>query len=134
MEFDKSRVYTVLNADELKVGSKVIVGDTLTELKENVEDNSRYDILEKIFNEDYLERFNIRGGGCWSLAYLVEPPEEKVLKWTDLKIGDIIKKKDGISKAIVTRINERVETLNYCHIFAGDWLQDKELRDWEKVE
>lgn len=27
MEFDKSRVYTALNADELKVGSQVIVGD-----------------------------------------------------------------------------------------------------------
>ena len=29
MEFDKSRVYTALNADELKVGSQVIVGDSV---------------------------------------------------------------------------------------------------------
>lgn len=33
MEFDKSRVYSTLNADELKVGSKVIVAETLTHLK-----------------------------------------------------------------------------------------------------
>lgn len=37
MEFDKSRVYTVLNADELQIGSKVILGNTLSELKEAVE-------------------------------------------------------------------------------------------------
>ena len=37
MEFDKSRVYTALNADELKIGSKVILGNTLSELKEAVE-------------------------------------------------------------------------------------------------
>ena len=36
MEFDKSRVYTALNADELKVGSKVIVADSLQGLKDRV--------------------------------------------------------------------------------------------------
>ena len=29
MEFDKSKVYTALNADELEVGSMVIVADSL---------------------------------------------------------------------------------------------------------
>lgn len=33
MDFDKSKVYTTLNADELKVGSKVIVAYTLGALK-----------------------------------------------------------------------------------------------------
>lgn len=29
MEFDKSRVYTAVNADELKIGSKCIFADTI---------------------------------------------------------------------------------------------------------
>ena len=29
MEFDKSRVYTALNADELQIGSKCIFADTV---------------------------------------------------------------------------------------------------------
>lgn len=33
MDFDKSKVYTALNADELKLGSKVIVADDLKTLK-----------------------------------------------------------------------------------------------------
>ena len=32
MEFDKSRVYTALNADELKVGCKVIIADDIASL------------------------------------------------------------------------------------------------------
>ena len=36
MEFDKTRVYTALNADELKVGSRVIIGNTIEELKNRV--------------------------------------------------------------------------------------------------
>ena len=38
MKFDKSRVYTALNADELKVGSKVIVADSVRALKNAVKD------------------------------------------------------------------------------------------------
>lgn len=33
MEFDKSRVYTSVNADELKVGSEVICANNLDSLK-----------------------------------------------------------------------------------------------------
>ena len=40
MEFDKNKVYTALNADELKVGSKVIVANYLESLKAQVEANS----------------------------------------------------------------------------------------------
>ena len=37
MEFDKSKIYTAANADELKIGSKVVVADTLEDLKQCVE-------------------------------------------------------------------------------------------------
>lgn len=38
MDFDKSRVYTAVNADELKDGSKVYVADSIDTLKRYVED------------------------------------------------------------------------------------------------
>lgn len=36
MEFDKSKVFTALNADELKVGSKVICAFSIVDLKRRV--------------------------------------------------------------------------------------------------
>ena len=79
MEFDKSRVYTALNADKLAIGSRVILRDTLSELKEAVEAEAEGAIqnLAIIHGEDMMFRFF--GGKYHSshlLAYLVEPPKE----------------------------------------------------------
>ena len=57
--------------------------------------------------------------------------EEKVLEWTDLKIGDVIQKVSSGMIRMVTGINS-LDTDG--HIFAGGWLADKDLKDWEKVE
>lgn len=61
-------------------------------------------------------------------------PVEEGLKWTDLKIGDILKNKiyGFLSMVIGIDPSESVST----HINVGDsWRTDGELRDnWEKVE
>ena len=144
MEFDKSRVYTVLNADELKVGSKVIVADSLSTLKARVEhlktkedeENVIVTIIE-IRDEYYQQRFiDNEGHDAWNLVYLISEPEEKKLKWTDLKLGDILKCKT--ETRMVTGIDTSDESDgdgNVCHIYAGGWWStDKELEEWEKVE
>lgn len=78
MEFDVSRVYTAINADELPVGSKCIFADTLKDLKDKVlsnDDCSTY-TLKAIGDEDSKDRF--KDFSCtWSLVYLVELPEKK---------------------------------------------------------
>ena len=79
MEFDKSRVYTALNADELKIGSKVILGNTLTELKEAVEVEKEEAIqnLAIIHGEDIMLRFTgDKYHSGYTLAYLIEPPKK----------------------------------------------------------
>lgn len=130
MKFDKSRVYTALNADELKVGSKVIVADNITHLKWFVRDDIIH-TLEKIRGENCCYRFIANSGVEYALAYLVEEPEEKKLKWTDLKIGDVITK-EGMF-AMVTQIDRNDQ--GHLHIYAGVfWISDSALRDWEKVE
>ena len=74
MEFDKSRVYTVLNADELKVGSKVIVGDNLLELKECVLKHKLSKMIKKVEPEDSEHRFLCDDSFHYALAYLVSEP------------------------------------------------------------
>ena len=70
MEFQKERVFTALNADELKPGSKVIVADTIDELKQYVEDDCDTSIVTNIMPEFYAERFNSNNKN-YNLAYLI---------------------------------------------------------------
>ena len=74
MDFDKSKVYTALNADELKVGSKVAFADSLSSLKRDVREE-RFDILEYVRSEEVAERFVRKGGLAFSLCYLVSKSE-----------------------------------------------------------
>lgn len=130
MGFDISRVYSAVNADKLKVGSKILVADTLAELRQAKIVHE----LKCILGESAFERFVVEADAeytdvpRYALAYLVSEPAK--LKWTDLKIGDIIK--NEADTAMVTAINSDAD---YFHIYAGSkWIRDNELKDWEKVE
>lgn len=78
MEFDKNRVYTALNADELKVGSTVIVANDLRSLRARVEKfDTSYEVhLSDILSEAAIHRFETSSGYVYVLAYLIEPPKE----------------------------------------------------------
>ena len=134
MEFDINRVYTAVNADEVKVGSKVVCANTIKDLKQKVEEN---DITEITYIKDecYENRFSIwmidNAILGYALAYLVSEPEEKKLKWTDLKIGDVIKNEH--KSALITAIDDDPNIK--MHIQAGgSWFDDEVLEEWEKVE
>lgn len=135
MEFDKNRIYTAVNADELKVGSLVIYADTMEDLKSNISADGKYTFepkaIQDIFDEGRERRFQVNGLS-WALVYFVSEPEEKVLKWTDLKIGDVIKhKKDGEYRMIVGLSTDHE---NEHVIVGGGWMTDEYLESWEKVE
>ena len=80
MEFDKSKVYTALNADELKIGSKVIVGDTVDALRNRVQNGTTPLTLSEIRRDSYERRFRVEEytepESVFSFAYLVSEPEE----------------------------------------------------------
>lgn len=87
MKFDKSRVYTAVNADELRIGDKIIVANTVDELRTIVISGS---LLQSTtlaaIDFDYKEhRFMEKEIGddtqSWSLAYLVE----RAKKWRAYK-------------------------------------------------
>ena len=131
MEFDITRVYTAKDADELEIGSIVIAGTNIGFFKE---------ILQKDYVSDYFTPLKKINPDTWGnrfhtvhdfpYVYFIEPP--KKLKWTDLKIGDVIIKKGDTYKIMVVGIDyaDAVQRI-YNGIV---WLSDEELEDWEKVE
>jgi len=77
MKFDKSRVFTAVNANELKPGDKVIVSDTmsmLTLLVRETTDSMELATLKKVHLDNEVARFETSTGN-WCLAYLVERKE-----------------------------------------------------------
>ena len=80
MEFDKTRVYSAYNADEVKVGSKGYFADSISDLKKKVDEGSELLTLTKIYGEESATRFSISSISSYILFYLVEEPEEKVYR------------------------------------------------------
>jgi hypothetical protein len=76
MTFDKNKVYTALNADEVKVGSKGYFADELKDLRAFVSKDNNLSTLADVMGEGYEHRFD-GGDVCWNLFYLVEEPEEE---------------------------------------------------------
>lgn len=71
--FDKSQVYTALNADELRVGDKVIVADNLADLRDMVIKGKEPNEIRDIIPDYNAYRFKIKGNICnFNVAYLIE--------------------------------------------------------------
>lgn len=135
MEFDKAKVYTALNADELKVGSRVIIGNTIEELKNKVQNGTTPLTLSEIRSDFYEKRFKVEEyeDSVFSFIYLISEPEEKKLKWTDLKLGDVVKQKGGTISYLIVGIDS--EGVGGSHILIGKtWVEDINLCDFVKVE
>ena len=77
MEFDKTRVYTALNAEDLPVGSNCIFARTIFDLRKEVEcDSIIVDTLKKIADDNFIDRFENDNYEWYPLAYLIELPKE----------------------------------------------------------
>ena len=88
MKFDKNRVYTALNADELKPGDKVFLADTISYLKTLVRHEEHILEIDYIASEDSMSRFCFYSKENnetyrYNLAYLVERAEKKVRSCKD---------------------------------------------------
>lgn len=138
MEYDESRVYTALNAHLVEVGSKIIVANTIADLKQRVINDKLLGIstLEKVNSDDEPCRFRVDNIlHDYALAYLVELPRK--LKWTDLKVGDVIeftKEEDNFNVVYAMVVCVDITDKNDMHIYAGGvgWLRDNELENWRK--
>jgi len=113
MEFDKSRVYTALNADELQIGSKCFFANNLAELKIHVEHEFAPNILIKVLAEDHENRFAADFyQGEYPLVYLVEPAETKYRPFISYENLITAIKRHG------TAIREKKNKNSSIHLFA----------------
>ena len=71
MEFDKSRVYTAVNADELEAGDIVFVADTLDDLQRIVTNASTTIKIKAVEASDEAYRFTVASSVSYMLAYLI---------------------------------------------------------------
>lgn len=136
MEFDKSRIYTAVNADELPIGSKCVFADTIQGLKER----KYIDTLVGIADERRVCRFASEHGSDWkyALAYLIEPPAEPKYKPFESvdKAMDAIKKhggwlerkSDGLQGIVVAKSSDRIKAVQ-CWYRLGDMFQSLVFAD-----
>ena len=114
MEFDKSKVYTALNADELQIGSKCIFADTVKGLQRKVEeDTNRVEAFYRLHNNGGDDLFV--GNDCaYCYAYLIESPNEpkykpfsnmENIKKASVKCKGFIKTKQGTQEGIIIGIS-----------------------------
>lgn len=78
MEFDKSKVYSVVNAVDVGVGSIGFVADNMAELKNKVarDDSFLFTRITDIKDESYTSRFVDENFNEYPLFYLLKEPEE----------------------------------------------------------
>lgn len=131
MEFDKSRVYTALNADELPIGSKCIFADTIHDLRKKVESDSvqrHVYVLRSICDNSKMERFEEDDNAVFLLAYLIEPPAEpKYLPFaSNKKAMEAIVKHGGWVK----HKNEQYSFITAIDIGEEDGYEIKIDDDW----
>ena len=140
MEFDKSRVYTAFNAEDLKVGSKCIFADTASYLRQMVQDENAYayvQVFTELWNADSIARFK----ACdyrYLYAYLIEPlaepkykPFESVEKAMDAikKHGGWLERKsDGLQGIVVAKSGDRIKAVQ-CWYRLGDMFQSLVFAD-----
>ena len=132
MKFDKSRVYTAGNTEELPIGSKCIFADTLGALSAKVKIKEYKDFiisLKRIYNDGSYDRFD-NGYDLFCFAYLIEPPAKQKYKLFESvekameaikKHGGWVKwKDDDIQGLVVGKSDDRVKILQ-------DWVLPEEL-------
>ena len=138
MEFDKSRVYTAVNADNLKVGSQCIFADTLKGLHRQVKDidaANYVQILVIVDDDQFVGNYYTH---AYDYAYLVKPPAEPKYKPFESvdKAMDAIKKhggwlerkSDGLQGIVVAKSGDRIKAVQ-CWYRLGDMFESLVFAD-----
>jgi hypothetical protein len=128
MEFDKSKVYTALNAEELEVGSEVILANYLESLKDQVEANSwpSYVLrLDGVMGTSFTSRFK-SGNKQYNLAYLISKPEPKCIVY--------LLREEGSESGLAICYEDTWERMKEIHKAKGKLFVGSldEAQDWTR--
>ena len=117
MEFDKSKVYTVLNKGELKIGSSVYLADNLGDLQNKVKDCDESPVILGSIGDEYDQYIFAADGkdNAYALAYLVSDLNKANMYTSfnadELSIGDKVVVGDTLEE-----INKGVAAKNYSTV------------------
>ena len=76
MMFDKSKVYTAVNAEDIPIGSECVFADTFGELQESVGRGVGGMYVAAIDSQYAKYRFIDKANVSWAFAYLIGEPTE----------------------------------------------------------
>lgn len=119
MKFDKSKVYTALNADEVKVGSRGYFADDIGNLRDMVINREPLLYVKEVRNDYYQYRFKSDEINKHALFYLVEEPktepkEVTAAEWDNKPRIMKVWNGDNYSNAVERKVLI-VRTSTYCY-------------------
>lgn len=136
MKFDVNKVYTAVNASELKIGDKVYVADRLADLKRIVEmDQVEYVIkIGAIQKENEVNRFIVKDDYSddmidYALAYLVERASEKRKKTVYIS-GQITGLDEGEYKALFNKAEDVLRQFGYEPVNPATLDETENTKNW----
>jgi hypothetical protein len=132
MEFQKERLFTHDNADQIPVGSVVFVGNSVEEIKNRLAVNNLWlsDTLDRIDEKLYKNRFYVARRGNFTYAYLIKKP----IRWTDFKVGEYIRCFFNPGSEPVKIIEIKGGEYAHTHIFTTiGGISDYSLIAYEKI-
>ena len=124
MKFDKSKILTVVTADQAKVGMKGWFADTLGLLEENVNCSNPSELIG-VPDERYMYRFEKERGRTWSLFYPAPEPSYRPFNNDELNdlVGEVLTNKQSGRKKVVTGKPTASEGVN----LDGSYINAKDL-------
>ena len=128
MDFKIDNVYSAVDADTLKPGTKAIFGDNMEQLRTFVKKEIGIATLDCVLDEGNALRFvSAITNRPYALAYVLYDR----LTWKDLKVGDVIT--NGRYISMIHEIDYEAD--DDTHVLAGsNWINDEELKDWRKYD
>lgn len=120
MELDESRIYTAVNANEVKSGCVGYFADTLSCLRKAVEQEDReaYGEIKDIGVDSDLCRFYIKGRRCYNLFYLVEEPKKEEFRSYNRSYNDV--------NEMIEDFEKRFHLLPQIHQLPIIWIKNKD--------
>ena len=121
MKFDKSKVYTILNADTLEVGDIVFVADTVSLLKKF--EPEFITTISQILSEENTYRFVDTKDDYWALAYLIAKHNDPYKE---------LKKAQAEGKEVLHR--DSSGNWESCKTKGRGWYFDEPIKDYSLVK
>ena len=123
MKFDKSKILTVVTADQAKVGMKGWFADTLGLLEENVNCHNPSELTD-VLDERCIHRFETNLIP-WSLFYPAPEPSYRPYNNNELNdlVGEVLTNKQSGRKKVVTGKPTASEGVN----LDGSYINAKDL-------